>query len=132
MMSANGSRIYPPKYYYNQMSIEQAQCRARGRHIFPDLDPATGILPQGFRIISHDRFGRYFTEEQCTKCGRFRFGVMEWADGHMVRIRRANYADPEGWVRAPRGVLTQKVISQLLLDACAKMIKAAARQSELV
>jgi hypothetical protein len=131
-MPATVEPIRTPRQYYQRMSTAQKQCRGRRFHKFPDLDPATGVLPPGYRVLYHDADGNYFIQETCEVCSRIRFSVARWERGHFHTVSGYRYADPEDddWIHVPQGVLTPEMIRGFLMDECAAAIKRAARESE--
>jgi hypothetical protein len=130
--AASATPILTPRAYYKKMTLAQRQCRARIFHRFPDLNPDDDELPAGFRVLFHDADGRYYIQETCECCGRLRFSVSIWEDGHFHPVARYRYADPddEDWVHVPAGVLTAAMAKGFLQDDCAPMLRKAAQVSE--
>lgn len=125
--------IRPPRWYYDRMSTRQKQCRGRRFHKFPDLDPTADRLPDGFRVLFHDDLGNYYLQETCECCGRRRFSVNLWDNGHFRRVSPYRYADADDgedeWVHVPHGVITAAMIREFLQDDCSDLILAAGEAS---
>jgi hypothetical protein len=131
--TARVAPIRTPLQYYRAMAKAQRQCRSRVFHRFPDLDPDEKRLPPGFRVLYHDDLGNYFLQETCECCGRIRFSVSVWDDGHFRPVPGSyRYADPEdeNWVHVPAGVLTAGLVRGFLQDECAPLLRRAARAAE--